>query len=74
LILQVAAGQPGVLEQADRAGDVGWLAEAGVGVDEGGQVSDPGDLRPRSATSLRVVSPMSGSARSPALASAAPEM
>ena len=39
-----SAGEPGVLEVLDRARDVHRLAEAGVGVDDRGQVGHPGDL------------------------------
>lgn len=44
LVLQVAAGQPGVLEHRHRAGGVQRFAEPGVGVDQGGQLGDRGDL------------------------------
>ena len=44
LVLDVQAGDAGVLEGLHGAGDVHRLAEAGVGVDERGQVGHPGDL------------------------------
>ena len=45
LVLEVAAGQPGVLEQRDGARGVHRFAESGVGVDQRGQVGDRRDLR-----------------------------
>ena len=55
LVLDVRAGEPGILERLDRAGDVHRLAEAGVGVDDRGEVGHARDLlrrgrRPRSAS------------------------
>ena len=54
LVLEVAAGQPAVLERLDRTGDVHRLAEAGVGVDQrrkccgcGDLLAAPGDLGQR---------------------------
>jgi hypothetical protein len=44
LVLDVAAGQPVVLEDLDGAGDVHRLAVAGVRVDQRGQVRHAGDL------------------------------
>src|SRR5699024_11492712 len=44
LVLQVAAGEPGLLQRLDRAGGVHRLTETGVGVDDGRQIGDPGDL------------------------------
>src|SRR5690606_36631079 len=44
LVLDVEAGHPGVLEHLDGAGDVHRLAEAGVGIDDGGQLGHAGDL------------------------------
>ncbi len=44
LILDVRAGQARVFELLDRAGDVHRLAEAGVGVDDRGEVGHTGDL------------------------------
>ena len=44
LVLEVAAGQAAGLERLDGTGDVHRLAEAGVGVDDGRQVGDGGDL------------------------------
>ena len=52
LVLEVAAGDAGVLELGDGAGGGHGLAEAGVGVDKHGQVGDPGDL-PRAVRDLR---------------------
>jgi hypothetical protein len=46
LVLDVRAGEARVLEGLDRAGDVHRLAEAGVGVDDRGQLGHPGDLLP----------------------------
>ncbi len=43
-----AARDAGVFERLDRAGDVHRLAEAGVGVDDRGQLGHPGDLLPAS--------------------------
>ena len=45
LVLEVAARQPGVLQDCDGAGGVHRLAEPGVGVDQRGQVGGTGDLR-----------------------------
>ena len=45
LVLEVHAGEARVLERLHRAGDVHRLAEAGVGVDQRGQVGHAGDLR-----------------------------
>ena len=44
LVLDVRAGEAGVLERLDRAGDVHRLAEAGVGVDDRRQLGHAGDL------------------------------
>src|SRR5699024_7114056 len=44
LVLDVAAGQPRLLELLDRAGHVHRLAETGVGVDQTGQIGGTGDL------------------------------
>jgi len=44
LVLDVAAGQAGVLELLHRAGHVHRLAEARVRVDEARQVREAGDL------------------------------
>ena len=44
LVLDVRAGQARVFELLDRAGDVHRLAEAGVGVDDRGEVGHAGDL------------------------------
>lgn len=73
LVLDVATGQACVLEFLYAAGHVHGLAEAGVCVDQAGQVRHPGDLSgPACATSVSVVRPMSGSPRSAAIT--APEM
>src|SRR5699024_8022291 len=44
LVLDVAAGQAGVLEHLDRAGHVHRFAESGVGIDDRGPLAHPGDL------------------------------
>jgi hypothetical protein len=44
LVLDVGAGEPGVLELLDAAGHVHRLAEAGVGVDDRRQLGHAGDL------------------------------
>ena len=44
LVLDMAAGQPLLLDHADRAGGVHRLAEAGVEIDDRRQLGDPGDL------------------------------
>ncbi len=73
LVLDVQAGDAGILEGLHRARDVHRLAEARVGVDE---ASDRSVMRaicaPRAATSVSVVRPMSGRPRSAAIT--APEM
>ena len=60
LVLEVQAGEAGVLEHLHGAGDVHRLAESGVGVDQGGQVGDArdlagalGDLRERREADIR---------------------
>jgi hypothetical protein len=44
LVLDMQPGEAGVLELLDGAGHVHGFAEAGVGVDDGGQVGHAGDL------------------------------
>jgi hypothetical protein len=46
LVLDVGAGEARVLERLDRARHVHRLAEAGVGVDDRGQLGHAGDLLP----------------------------
>jgi len=45
LVLEMTAGQPGILQQGDGARRAHRFAESGVGVDQRGQVGDRRNLR-----------------------------